>query len=239
MGFFYFCIMDLCHGNCENCLAVNFSLFKGLNKNELHILNKGRNKQWFKKGEIIYKEGDKLAGLICLNKGKVKLVKKALKGEEFICRLHKPVDYLGFDDLMAQIKFSSTAIALEDASICIIKKENLYQVINNNVSLGVNIIKDLARKSIQDKERILNLTQTQLISRISFAINELINFYGFKPDNKTIAIELKRKEIGAIANIDTSNVIRLLSGLKKEKIIDTNKRKIIVLDKIRLINLIE
>ncbi|MCO6499155.1 MAG: Crp/Fnr family transcriptional regulator [Vicingus serpentipes] len=222
--------MSECLGNCVGCLKANYSLFKNLNEEELEILNHKRRKYNFSKGDILYKEGEKIRGLICLNEGKVKLVKKGKVEDEFIVSLHKTVDFVGFDDLMFNGKCSSTAIAIEDTSICVIDKEQFFKVIKNNAVLAIEIIANQSEKSILYQDKLINISQSNLVSRLAFAINQLVDFYGFERDNKTLAVQIKRREIAAISNMNTANVIRTLSKFKNEKIIDTEGQKIVVLN---------
>ncbi len=220
---------DNCVGSCVSCLKVIFSLFSELSPEELKIINKGRTKYYYKPGDIIFKEGSKPSGLYCLNDGNVKIVKQGNIEEEFIIGLQKPVDFIGFESLMADMPFDSTAIALNHASVCIIKKEHLFKVINQNNILATKITLYFSRKLIEHNEKLLVLTQSKLESRLAYILLELINFFGYREDNKTIAIELKRKEIASLANMNTANVIRVMSQFKKQGILDTNLRKISIL----------
>lgn len=226
--------MSTCIGNCVGCSKVNHSLFDELNNDELKLLNHNRTKFEFKKGSFLYTENEKIGGLICLNQGKVKLVKKGNIEEEFIVGFHKPVDFVGFDDLMYNGICSSTAIALEDVSVCIIQKEQFFKIIAGNSDLALKIISNQSKKSIQYQGKFLNVAQRNIEARLAFSLNQIIDFFGFEGDNKTVAVCLKRKEIAAISNMNTANVIRCLSYFKSKKIIDTIGRKIIILDYIKL-----
>ncbi|MGE0562135.1 MAG: Crp/Fnr family transcriptional regulator [Flavobacteriales bacterium] len=227
MGFFF--AMDYCLGNCVGCLKVNHSLFNDLSDRELELLNNKRSKLFFKKGDVILNEGEIPFGLYCLNAGKVKLVKEGKIEDEFIVGLMKPVDFLGFDNLMSNIPYKYTAVAIEETSICVIEKENLFKVISNNAKLANKIIHHLSQKLVQQNERLLILTQTKLESRLAYTLIDLINFYGFEADGKTLAVELKRKELASLSSMNTANVIRMMSHLKKIKIIDIKLRKIQIL----------
>ena len=232
--------MDLiCLGNCVGCLKVNLSLFSDLNENELELINRGRDKFYYKKGEVIFKEGSQPIGLNCLSMGKVKLVKAGKIEDEFIVGLFKPVDFLGFDHLMSNSPYSYSAIALEDVNICIIKKENLFGVISKNLGLATKIIDHLSQKLINQNERLLILTQTKLESRLAYTLIDLINFFGFEADEKTLAVELKRKEIASLSSMNTANVIRMMSHFKNLKIINTKLRKIQILRLDLLKNLVD
>ncbi|MBX2960531.1 MAG: Crp/Fnr family transcriptional regulator [Flavobacteriales bacterium] len=222
--------MEHCLGNCVGCLKVNYSLFSDLTEKELESLNMDRNKLFFKKGDSIFLEGAMPIGLYCLNHGKVKMIKNGKIEDEFIVSLHKPVDFLGFDNLMSNSPYTYTAVAIEDVSICIIKKENLFSVIEKNVDLGKKIINYLSQKLIDQNERMLVLTQTKMESRLAYTLIELINFYGYDIDGKTIAVELKRKELASLSSMNTANVIRILSAFNKQKIVKTKLRKIQILN---------
>lgn len=239
-GLFFKQDMDLiCLGNCVGCLKVNLSLFSDLSDNELELINRGRNKYFFKKGDTVFTEGSQPLGLNCLSMGKVKLVKAGKIEDEFIVGLSKPVDFIGFDHLMSDTPYSYSAIALEDVNICIIKKENLFGVISKNLGIATKIIDHLSQKLIIQNERLLILTQTKLESRLAYTLLDLINFFGFEADGKTLAVELKRKEIASLSSMNTANVIRMMSHFKKLKIINTKLRKIQILKLDLLKNLVD
>lgn len=231
--------MDYCIGNCVGCLKVNHSLFNDLSDNELELLNKDRSKLFFKKGDVIFKEDSEPIGLYCLNAGKVKLVKQGKIEDEFITGLYKPVDFLGFDNLMSNTPYNYTAIALEEVSICVIKRRYLFSVIAKNSDLATKIINHLSQKLIQQDQRLLVLTQTKLESRLAYTLLDLIDFYGFDSDGKTLAVELKRKELASLSSMNTANVIRMMSHFKKIKIINTKLRKIQILKLDLLKNLVD
>lgn len=230
--------MEPCISNCATCLKANFSLFKGLSESELTILDKGRVKLFFDKGDFLYAEGAMPKGLLCLTEGKVKLTRAGKIENEFIVGLHKPVDFVGFDDLMGNRNYTSSAIAIEDVALCLIKKEHLFKVIGLNPEFALKIIQELSGRLANIKEKLLNLTQKQIEERLAFALNELIDFFGFEKDGKTLAIQIKRREIAAISNMNTANVIRTLAKFKEEKIIDTVKKSILILDQNRLRSLL-
>lgn len=228
-----------CIGNCVGCLKVNLSLFSDLNAKELELINEGRDKLFFKKGDVIFKEGSEPLGLYCLSLGKVKLVKTGKIEEEFITGLFKPVDFLGFDHLMSNSPYSYSAIALEEVEVCVIKREHLFSLISKNLGLASKIIDHLSQKLISQNERLLILTQTKLESRLAYTLLDLINFFGFEEDGITLAVELKRKEVASLSSMNTANVIRVLSHFKQLKIINSKLRKIQILRLDLLKNLVD
>ena len=54
------------------------SIFSILDESDKEIIRKHHYCSAFKKGEIIFKEGDLPAGLVCLSEGKVKVIKEGV-----------------------------------------------------------------------------------------------------------------------------------------------------------------
>ena len=80
--------------NCLYCTKRNHSLLIDLINNELNILNSNRYDVSNKSGELICKEDTKPAGLICLNKGKVKIIRRGVNGNKQIVDLKKATTFI-------------------------------------------------------------------------------------------------------------------------------------------------
>ena len=114
---------------CMNCVKRCHSLLNELSYDELKTLNHNRYTVSYSANETICKEGAKSLGLICLNKGKVKITRSGMIGAEQILALKKPVDFIGFRTLMNGNTYLSSAIAIDDVSVCIIDKQDFFKVI--------------------------------------------------------------------------------------------------------------
>lgn len=79
-----------------NCVKRCHSLLNELSYDELKTLDQNKYTVSFRANETICKEGAKSLGLICLNKGKVKITRSGMIGAEQILALKKPVDFIGF-----------------------------------------------------------------------------------------------------------------------------------------------
>ena len=120
---------------CENCIDGKESIFGRLDPEDKEILHSNHSCTSYKKGETIYKQGDKPTGLICLSAGKVKVLKEGVGGREQIVRMSKPVGFIGYRALFAGGSYISTAVAIEDSKICVIEKDALFDVIDRNGDL--------------------------------------------------------------------------------------------------------
>ena len=217
---------DMCNVSCVNCLKRRQSLLTELNADELAVLDKNRYVVEYKAGEVIYKEGGRPQGLICLNKGKVKIVKIGVNGNEQIIALKKPVDFIGFHALMGEYNYLTSAFALDDVSICIIERSDFFNIIRHNSDLAFKIIRSLAHGLKETELRVINLTQKHVRARLADALVMVHDVYGTSSESGALNASLKRADLAALANMTTANAIRVLSAFVKENLVEINRRSI-------------
>lgn len=206
------------------------SIFAFLTPDERELLKKKYIYQYYQKGDIIFKEGDKPAGLICLAEGKVKVFKEGVGGREQIVRMAKPIGFIGYRALFAEENHSATAVAIEDSTICTIEKQTIYKLLRSNPDLCLSIIKAFATELGFSNNRTVTLTQKHIRGRLAESLIFLKDTYGYEEDGKTIKIYLSREDIANLSNMTTSNAIRTLSTLAQEGTIGIDGRKIKILD---------
>ena len=215
---------------CLNCKKRKESLLGDLNNDELKKLNSNRYEVSYKSGEIICKEGTKPLGLVCLNKGKVKISRRGVNGIQQIVGLKKAVDFIAFRALMGGIPCLSSYIALEDSNVCIIRKKDFFKVIEKNKNLAFKIIQMLALNLINTDGRLVSLTQKHIRSRLAEALLLVNEIYGTIPSTGILNVSLKRSDLAGLSNMTTSNAIRVLSSFNKEKLVDVDHRSIKIND---------
>ena len=216
--------------HCYNCSKRSNSLLSDLSVDELKILDKNRYEVSYKIGEIICKEGTKPLGLICLDKGKVKIVRKGINGTEQIVGLKKSVDFIAFRALMGGAPCISSSIALEDSNICVIDKKDFFLVIENNKDLSFKIIRFLALNLITIDGRLVSLMQKHVRARLAEALLLVHDIYGTNTTTGILNASMKRSDLEGLSNMTTASAIRVLSTFKKENLIDVNHRNIKIID---------
>jgi CRP/FNR family transcriptional regulator, polysaccharide utilization system transcription regulator len=216
--------------NCDNCIDNPKSIFHVLTPKEKEQLKKNHICAFYKKGDIIFKEGDKPTGLICLSEGKVKVFKEGVGGREQIVRMANPIGFIGYRALFAEEHHTATAVAIEDSVVCIVDKESLYKLLRGNADLGLNIIKAFATELGFSVNRTVTLTQKHIRGRLAESLIFLKDTYGYEEDGHTIKIYLSREDVANLSNMTTSNAIRTLSTFAQEDVIAIDGRKIKIID---------
>ncbi len=215
---------------CDYFLNNPESIFFPLTEEEKKELFASHICTVYKKGEIIFKEGDKPTGLICLANGKVKIFKEGVGGREQIVRMASPLGFIGYRALFAEQNYSGSAVALEDSIVCILEKDALFNILKNNAEITLALMKKMADELGISNTRTVTLTQKHIRGRLAESLLLLVDTYGLEEDGRTIRAYLSREDLANLSNMTTSNAIRTLSTFASENLIALEGRKISILD---------
>ena len=138
----------------------------------------------------------------------------------------KDGDILGYRALLSGEKYTGTAKALVESSICFIPKESFFNLIEKNATLSKALIRLLAHDLKEAEHKITNLAQKPNRERLAEALLFLKETYGFESDGATINVTLSREEISNIVGTATETTIRLLAEFKHDKMIEFVGKKI-------------
>lgn len=211
---------------CEKCRNLASSSFCILSKPEQELLSQHKTYNVYKKGQVIFYEGNQPQGLFCIYSGKVKIHKLGDDGKDQIVRLAKTGNVIGYRALLSSDNYYATATALENTVICFSSKAVYLNLLMNNPEFSMRTIKMLSANLRNAEQMITNMAQKQVKERMAGALTYLVDFFGFEEDNATINTVLTRQDIGNIAGTTTETSIRVLSDFNKNRIIKLSGKKI-------------
>ena len=219
---------------CNICIDSPNSLFASLDESSKSIIRQTSICKMYRKGDLIYEEGNKPFGLICLITGKAKIAKKGIAGREQIVRMAKPVGFIGYRAFFAEEMHIASAEALEESIVCIMKTELIFGIVRSNSDVAMNVIRALATDLGFSNRRTVTLTQKHIRGRLAESLLFLKETYGVEEDQCTLSIYLSREDLANLSNMTTSNAIRTLSNFASEKLITIDGRKIKIIDEEKL-----
>ncbi len=220
--------------DCDRCFDAPEAIFALLTPEQKEVARRNHSCAYYKKNDVIFKEGDEPIGLLVLCEGKVKVFREGVGRREQIVRMVKPYGLMGFRALFAEENHIATAVALEDTVICILEKEELMKLIRENSDFAIGLIRSLATDLGFSNRRTVALTQKHIRGRLAESLLFLKDTYGMEDDEATIKIYLSREDIANLSNMTTSNAIRTLSTFAGEGVISITGRKIKIVDQKKL-----
>jgi len=203
-------------------------LFSNLNTTQLNELKKQLHMKKYTKDSIVFYEGDKSEYFHLLLEGSVKMYKTCPKGSHIhIHDFHAP-DIIALFPTLKDIPFPATCELISEGVIGTIPLKKLYECMED-VEFSLAVTKSLSNKM----ELLVNLIQRETIYSSEAKIAELIC------NDINIFERLKNHEIASKLNIAPATLSRALSKFKKEKIIADEEYTVIILDKDKLLEIME
>ncbi|MCT4589406.1 MAG: Crp/Fnr family transcriptional regulator [Carboxylicivirga sp.] len=205
-------------------------LYNILSDQEKEYLLENHSTMYYKKNDIIYQEGEKPTGLLCLGQGKVKIFKEGVSRREQIIRMATAPDFIGYRALFAEEMHIASSEVIEPSTIFHVPKKVIYNLMKTNPALSMAFIKSFASELGFARYRTVTLTQKHIRGRLAESLCVLKDIYGFEEDEQTLAVYLSREDLANFSNMTTSNAIRTLSSFVNEKVLAVNGRVIKILD---------
>lgn len=218
------------HNECLNCDTRDHSVFCELDPDEVTALNFSKKKLSFKRGQKIFEEGAYPHGLYCVTSGKIKLSQIGSDGKEQIIHLVKNGDVIGYNAVLTNDKFSCTATALEESTVCFIPAGVFTKMVEKNARLTFRILRLFSNDLKSAEKTVTHIAQKKVKERLAEGILLLKENYGFENDGSTINITITREELANIVGTARESVIRLLAELDRDQVIALNGKRIKILN---------
>ncbi len=190
-------------------LLREIPLFESLDEETFAKLSSIAKSRSYKKGEILFFQGDEPKELVILTKGVLKLFKTATNDKEIILNYFTPVSFVAEVALLHRIPYPATATFEADSEAILINYKEFETIFLGNPELARLLI-----LSVSKKVRMLE----SVIERglVMDATERVVNIIKKSPE---LLETMRHYEIANILNLSPETFSRILKKLQKEKII--------------------
>ena len=210
---------------CDSCALQSGSIFKHLTPEEMQTLNFEKDFRQYKRGDILYQEGNRISGFFCVNSGIIKVFKTGFDGKEQIIRFAKQGDIIAYRSVLSNELACTSAKVIEDCQVCFIPSEILTSFIKTNPAYALELLKLACHELGEANSFITDIAQKTVRERLAEVLLLLKDEFDLD-NNNTLKISLTREELANMVGTATESVIRLLSEFKQDRLIDLQGRKI-------------
>lgn len=199
-------------------------IFNTLNPTELMQLSKLAMERTLEPGEFLYHEGESCSYFYILAEGKLRCYLFSSLGKELTLIIFlRSGEILGPTSVFRDRPSSGSTQALVKTKVIEFKRKEFISFVLDHPEVSMGIIKVLAARVSELNRRLRDVTGERVEQRLFKVMLALFNRYG-----KTL--DITRHELAEMAGTTTETVIRILSCLKKRKIIASARRKITIID---------
>lgn len=212
-----------------SCASCDFRavVFSTLQESSVEELCDHKEEQFYRKGEIINHEGEKISDFKYLKSGLVKLYRRTLSGDEQVITITRPFEFVSNMSIFSEDRYQYSVSALEDSVVCMVKLDFIKDLFLRNGSFAMGLLTKISRINDKIISQTLDIRQKNLIGRVAYV---LLYFTNDIYKSRVFDLPVSRKEIADYIGMSTANVIRTLSDFKKEGIIRVFGKTIEIVD---------
>lgn len=209
------------------------SRFSDLSDAELDCLLLTSPAKFYRKGSIIYEEGTKMKGCYFVYSGILKIYQTGQEGKEQIIKFEQSGDIFGFRSVISHEPACTSVKTLSDAILCYISGTSLLDLLKSNSGFAYEMIQITCKELGESNRYIRDIAQKSVKERLAEILILLASDFGMEEDG-TLKLSLTREDLSNFVGTATETVIRLLSEYKTEGLVESQGRKIRLLDINRL-----
>jgi CRP-like cAMP-binding protein len=215
--------------------------FEGLNKfmdqarglEALKDIGRDRKVRKVAKKEVLFHEGDELRQVPFIVQGKVRTYKINNDGKELVTGLHNEGEFVGHMGLLENGRAMETAEAMDECEVALVPQEDLLALLYKDRDVSIRFIKMLAHDVKEKEQHLLQLAYASVRQRVAQALLRVHDRFAAK-EADDLGVRISREDLASIVGTATESLIRCLTDLRTEGLIDTHGRDIHIVDKARL-----
>ena len=192
----------------------------------------------FRKGEMIFREGEPVNGIYFLYSGAVKVHKQWVDQKELIIRFTREGDILGHRGFGAGEMYPVSATALTESKACFISNNFLETTLKADHGFTYKLMQVYATELQKAETRMRNLALMDVKGRIAGTLLELKETFGVGKD-KHISVPVTRQDIASYSGTIYETVFKFLKTLTAEKTVSATGKSIRIHNEKKLQSIVE
>lgn len=214
-------------GEVARPTARDSDLLSGLPREEIEALDRSSAIAHASKGQVLFREDHALSHLYVVSSGSFKLLRHSEEGREFIVDLAGHGDAFGV--LAEPATAGVTARALEDATILAVPVTTLRRALERNPALALRAVREAERRIRAAEIRAARFAFESVPRRLAALLLEASDLR-----SGLLRFPLNQSEIASLVGSSRETVCSILNQLRRDRIVETPRGRIQVLDRKRL-----
>jgi CRP/FNR family transcriptional regulator len=217
--------------HCATCMMGSVCLPAGMPNHEVEQLDElVKERIKLKKGETLYRNGEKLDALFGLRLGSVKTQLEEASGQVQITGFFLPGEIIGLDGMLDG-EHGTNAVAMEDSEVCVVRLKDIDDISRYVPSLQQQVRRVMSKEIARTYQVMLALGSMRSEARLAaFLINLSQRLTALGYSSTDFIMRMSREEIGNYLGLTLETVSRLFSRFARDGLIRVSQREIRILD---------
>lgn len=217
--------------HCASCSMHDLCLPVGLTDQEVTQLDDIiRRRRRVKKGETLYRMGERFQHLYAIRFGHFKTVQVDSTGVEQITGFQMSGELLGMDGIAAD-SHHCQAVAMEDSEVCEVPFTQLEDLFRDMPGLQRHFHRMMSREITREQGVMLLLGSMRAEQRLAAFLLNLAGRYAARGYSSTsFQLRMTREEIGNYLGLTVESISRLLTKFRNSGWLKAEQREIEILN---------
>lgn len=209
-----------------------FNIFEEFEPEEMEALVPITHMGRVPAGEPFYLPDDPSDKVYLLKEGRVKISKVSEEGKEVTLAILEQGEIFGELALVDEGPRGTVAEALDDTFICAIGRGDFQRLLEKKPDLALKVTKLIGIRLKAIEAKVEDLVFRDVSSRLAKLLLELVSMYGTRiRGGSRIDVKLTHQEIANLIGSTRETTTATLNELRRRGLIESDKRRLIVVDK--------
>lgn len=190
-------------------------------KQFLSTVNGGRTLAAYRKGEVIFAQGDLADSVFYIQNGKVKVTVISHQGKEAVVAIQGPDEFCGEGSLTGQARRLSTATAMTECEIMRLEKAAIVKVLHDEPAFSEFFVSHLLARTIRVEADLVDQLFNSTEKRLARALLLLANF-GKEDRPELVIAKISQETLAEMIGTTRSRVSHFMNKFRKLGLIDYN-----------------
>ena len=206
-------------------------LFDGISPSEMQEMERITRMEEVKKRQPFYLPGDPSSSVYLLKRGRVKLANTAASGKEVTFEILEPGEVFGELEVLEGLPRETAAEALDDAMICVIRREDFDKYLEMHPNITVKLTKLIGLRLRRIQSRIEDLVFRDVPARLAHLLLDLSKSDGVKdPQGIRLKAKLTHQEMANLIGCSRETVSTTLGQFRDDGLIQMDGRTITIVN---------
>jgi len=217
-------------GHCMNCPVRGSTKLCDVPDDVLREISAEKRQVSCAAGSILYQQGEACRQAFIICRGGVSLTRTSADGSRTILKTAKAGELLGIGEALSNTEYVATAEVIEESSIACLGREQLIRLMARHSVAGTRISQFLSSECVNAFVDLCLLRQTSFSSvKLGQFMLSWVETHPPVSDD-WIPIPYTHSEIAQMLGSSRETVTRLLSTLKKGRVLEMKRRRFRVID---------
>ena len=210
-------------------------LFAHLDEAQMGELGRYMTRHKFRRGEVVFYQGDPSGKLYVVEEGWVKLTRHSEAGDELLIDVFGPGSIFGEVSIFTNQPRSGTVTAIENLTMTSLSRDSFRRLVQSHPQVAIGCLEILANRLRMMDELAQDMSFLDVPARLAKRLLELASQRGIDtPEGTLIDLRITQEELATMVGTTRESTNKTLALFRRQGILGKQGGRLVIRDRERL-----